>query len=161
MRSVRELMRTMLLLVALLLPGSLLPATELDTRALLEAINSRRAAQGLHPLQANIALTQAAEDRMSEMLDLQYWAHVSPDGRQPFGWLRARGYAYNRAGENLARGFDTAEVLVDAWMESPGHRATMLSPWYRDIGLAVIEGATTGRAEGHSVVALFGSAPTP
>lgn len=148
-------MRASLLLVTLLVPGSLLFAAEINRDTVLATINAKRMEQGLGTLRLDPALSFAAEDRMSEMIDLGYWAHVSPEGKQPFVWLRSRGYIYSRAGENLARGFDTAEVLVDSWLESPGHRATLLSPDYEDLGLAIIEGATTGRAAGHSIVALF------
>lgn len=154
-------MRATLLLFALILSTSSASAAEIRRATLLETINERRQEQGLSPLRLNHSLNLAAEDRMSEMTDLGYWGHVSPEGRQPFVWIRTHGYVYSRAGENLARGFDTAEVLVASWMESEGHRATLLSPDYEDLGLAIMEGSTTGRAGGHSVVALFGSTRLP
>ena len=73
----------------------------------------------------------------------------------PFMWLTLRGYSFSNAGENLAAGFETAEVLVQSWMESPGHRRNILAPQFHDVGIAVIEGAVARRATGRSVVVLF------
>ena len=98
----------------------------------------------------------AAQDRMRDMAELGYWSHVAPDGRSPFLWLHVRNYAYANAGENLSNGFETVKLLVDSWMESPGHRANILSPLYSDCGIDVIDGSTKGRASGRSVVVLFG-----
>jgi uncharacterized protein YkwD len=60
------------------------------------------------------------------------------------------------AAENLANGFETARLLVESWMESPGHRANILGPSYSDCGIAIIEGSTKGPARGKSIVVLFG-----
>ena len=98
----------------------------------------------------------AAEDRMREMIEIGYWSHESPEGRSPFFWLALRGYRFGFAGENLARGFETAQLLVDSWMESKGHRENIMSANFADCGIAVLEGSTTGRASGKSIVVLFG-----
>lgn len=153
-------MRTLLIVISMLVAAPAV-AAPLDPQALLDSINARRAEMHLTPLRLNPALSLAAADRMQEMLDLQYWAHVSPSGAQPFALVRRRGYAYRAAGENLARGFDTAKVLVDAWMESPGHRANLLNPDFEDVGFDIIEGSTTGRSMGNSVVALFARSIVP
>jgi uncharacterized protein YkwD len=129
--------------------------TEITPETVLAQMNAERAAAGIAPLRIDSRLAGAAEDRMVDMEDLGYWAHQSPDGRSPFVWLSSRDYAFSNAGENLATGFDTAEVLVLSWMESPGHRANILSPMYQDCGIAIIDGSTTRRATGKSVVVLF------
>ena len=87
----------------------------------------------------------------------RYWAHESPDGRSPFTWLEPNGYTFHYAGENLATGFDTTEVLVEGWMESPGHRANILSPHFEDCGIAIIDGMTMRRGAGKSIVVMFGA----
>src|SRR6185369_14597583 len=110
------------------------------------------------PLHFDARLNMAAEDRMRDMEDLEYWAHDAPDGRSPFVWLKARGYDFQFAGENLATGFETTEVLVQGWMESPGHRANILSPNYEDCGIAIIDGMTMRRGTGKSIVVMFGAA---
>ena len=150
-------MRKVLLLVIALI-GTSAFAAEITPASVVAEMNVRRAVFGLPPLHLDTRLTEAAGDRISDMEEQGYWAHVSPDGKQPFQWLHPHGYDYHYAGENLASGFDTVEVLVDAWMESKGHRANLLSPLYHDCGVAVIEGSTTGRASGKSVVVLFGRA---
>jgi uncharacterized protein YkwD len=146
--------KVLLLVIALI--GTTAFAAEITPAAVVAEINMRRAVFGLPPLHPDARLEEAAADRISDMEDQGYWAHVSPDGKQPFQWLHPHGYDYHYAGENLASGFDTVEVLVDAWMESKGHRENVLSPLYHDCGVAVIEGSTTGRASGRSVVVQFG-----
>ena len=124
----------------------------------LAGMNSYRAEAGLPPLHLDARLTKAAEDRMHDMEDGGWWSHESPDGVSPFTWLTLRDYGYAAAGENLARGFDTAPFLVQSWMESHGHRENIMSPLYEDCGIAIIDGATTGRATGKSVVVMFAKA---
>lgn len=129
---------------------------EITAENVIRLMNVERAAFGLAPLSADPRLIQAADDRMRHMEDEGFWAHQSPDGVNPFTWLRVRAYDFERAGENLAAGFETARLLVDSWMESPGHRANILSPDFADCGIAIIDGSPTGPAVGKSVVVLFG-----
>lgn len=131
-------------------------AGEITTASILTAMNYYRAQGGLPPLVENAQLDSAANDRMKDMEELGYWAHQAPDGRSPFLWLRLRRYDYRAAGENLAAGFETAELLVQSWMESEGHRANIMSATFADCGVAIIDGSTTGPATGRSVVVMFG-----
>lgn len=144
------------LLLVLLLAATPAFATEITRNAVIAAMNSYRAKFDLPPLHEDARLDAAAEDRMRDMEDLGYWSHDSPDGRSPFAWLPRHGYLFERAGENLAAGFETNELLISSWMESPGHRENILSPDYTDCGVALLEGATMRRAPGKSVVVLFG-----
>lgn len=154
MRFHRHMPKILFLAVALV--GAQAFASDITPASVVAEMNVRRAVFGLPPLQEDARLDAAAADRVNDMEEQGYWAHVSPDGREPFQWLRPRGYEFQYAAENLASGFDTAEVLVDAWMESKGHRQNILSPIYRDCGISIIEGSTTRRASGKSIVALFG-----
>jgi len=115
-----------------------------------------RAQAHLPPLREDGRLDAAAAERMRDMEEQGYWAHQSPDGRSPFVWLLPHGYSFRSAGENLACGFETNELLMAGWMESKGHRENILSPDYADCGVAVIDGSTTGRASGKSIVVMFG-----
>jgi len=136
----------------------LFAATDMTSAAVLDAMNARRAEMGLAPLREDPRLDKAAQDRIRDMEELGYWSHVAPDGRPPFIWLRLRNYDYRAAGENLAAGFDTTDLMVQSWMESEGHRANIMSMAFQDCGIAIIDGSTKGPANGHSVVVLFGRA---
>lgn len=154
-------MRWSIVLIATLAFVAPAYASEITRASVVAEINVRRATFGLPPLREDARLDGAADDRVNDMADNGYWAHISPDGREPFAWMRPHGYEYRFAGENLATGFETTEVLVDAWMESKGHRENILSPLYRDCGVSIIEGSTTRRAAGKSVVVMFGATPEP
>jgi uncharacterized protein YkwD len=148
-------MRRLLLIAILFAASSAASAAEITAETVLAEMNVHRATAGLPPLRHDERLLRAADSRMRDMEELSYWAHVGPDGRSPFMTIRPQGYEFQYAGENLAAGFETAELLVQSWMESKGHRANVLSPLYQDCGVAVIDGATTGRSTGRSVVVLF------
>jgi len=147
-----------ILLLAAVAASLALPAfaAEITRDNVLQAMNTYRAEQGLPPLKFDARLQKATDDRMRDMEELEYWAHESPDGRSPFSWLRAESYDFSFAGENLACGFETNEVLVQSWMESPGHRDNIMSPEYTECGITIIDGSTRGRAAGKSVVVMFG-----
>src|SRR3990172_3890597 len=82
--------------------------------------------------------------KAQDMLDYGYWAHNSPTGKSPWVFIRSSGYNYVYAGENLARGFATADSVMKAWMASPDHRANVLSANYEDVGFAVKLGKLNG-----------------
>jgi uncharacterized protein YkwD len=130
--------------------------TDITRDSVVQQMNRARAAAGIGPLHEDVRLDGAAEDRMKDMEDQAYWAHVAPDGRTPFVWYKPHGYNFSNAGENLAAGFETAEVLLESWMESPGHRDNIMSPLFQDCGVAIIDGSTKGRSTGKSIVVLFG-----
>ncbi|MEO8217365.1 MAG: CAP domain-containing protein [Acidobacteriota bacterium] len=138
-------------------PDPLLKGSEITVGSVLEQINFYRGLHRLMPLRLDDRLSLAAADRIADMEENTYWGHISPRGVQPFVWIAPHGYRFIAAGENLACGFDTPQVMVGSWMESPGHRANILSPIFQDIGIAIIEGSTMGRASGRSVVTMFGS----
>jgi len=144
------------LFLATLLVSVAAAASDITRTTVLEQMNARRLAALVPPLRHDARLDLAAEDRMRDMEDQAYWAHTSPDGRSPFEWLLPRGYDYWFAAENLAAGFETAEVLVDGWMESEGHRDNIMSPMFQECGIAIIEGGTKGKSTGKSIVVLFG-----
>jgi len=144
------------LFLATLLMSVAASASDITRTTVLEQMNARRLAALVPPLRHDARLDLAAEDRMRDMEDQAYWAHTSPDGRSPFEWLLPRGYDYWFAAENLAAGFETAEVLVDGWMESEGHRDNIMSPMFQECGIAIIEGGTKGKSTGKSIVVLFG-----
>lgn len=131
--------------------------TSLSDRALVAAMNRRRVAAGLPPLQLNSRLSLAAGDRIGDMFSKRYFAHVAPDGTQPFVWVAQRGYRYRAIGENLAVGYRSADAVVDGWMRSPGHRQNILGSGFDEIGVAIANGSPTRRYTGPTVVALYAS----
>jgi uncharacterized protein YkwD len=124
---------------------------------ILAAMNDERATRGLTPLTLNPRLTAAASDRANDMFAKRYFAHVSPDGIEPFTWVRQRGYRYRTIGENLALGYRSGGAVVDGWMHSPGHRANILQRSFDEVGIAVADGSPRRGYRGPLVVALYGS----
>lgn len=124
--------------------------------AILAAMNRERAAYGLGPLRINEQLSLAAGDRIGDMFAKRYFAHVAPDGLQPFTWARQRGYRYRTIGENLAVGFRGTSV-VEGWMRSPGHRENILQRDFDEVGIAIADGAPQRGYRGPTVVAMYGA----
>lgn len=97
-------------------PSVLGTYSNISQEALLSMTNQKRQEVGLSPLNLNGSLSQAAAGKASDMFTKDYWAHVSPDGTSPWVFIKASGYNYIYAGENLARGFTTPTDVVNAWM---------------------------------------------
>lgn len=118
--------------------------------------NERRTQAGLLPLSLNSTLSQAAQAKGADMLNKGYWAHVAPDGTQPWAFFTNFGYKYKYAGENLARDFSSASSAVEAWMNSPSHKENLLSSKYKEIGIGVVEGNLAG-IDTTIIVQFFGT----
>ena len=134
-------------------------ASNITPEQVIELTNQRRMENGLAPLRANGALNEIATRKAGDMFAFNYWAHSSPSGRNPWSFFQEVGYRYLYAGENLARDFMASEAVVEAWMNSPAHKDNVLSPHYREIGLAVVDGTLNG-IETTLVVQVFGT-PQP
>ncbi len=123
-----------------------LNSSELTSSGIITWTNTQREAQGLIPLHENAQLRKAAEAKVDDMFAKQYFEHESPDGKTPADVIRKAGYAYIVVGENLALGnFKDDETLVQAWMDSPGHRANILNGKYQEIGTAAKKGMFEGK----------------
>lgn len=114
--------------------------------ALLSSTNVQRAADHESDLNLNQQLTAAAQAKANDMVQKDYWAHNSPDGKTPWTFINAAGYSYQMAGENLAFGFDNASDTIAGWMNSPTHRANILNASYKDVGFGV---ASSPNYQGH------------
>ena len=165
----RTVARTTLAFGCLLAAISALPAAaaanrsaRLDNRerAIVRGINHQRAQYGLAPVRANARLSRAADYHSWEMLDANYFAHTSRDGG-PFD-ERVRRYVNKRAlGETLAMlgggcGRGSARRVVRMWMDSPPHRAILLSGNYRRVGIGKRVGSL-GSSKACVVTADFSS----
>ena len=131
-------------------------ASNISTNEVIALTNQKRQEAGLSPLQNNAQLQEAARAKGEDMLQKDYWAHVAPDGTEPWKFFVDVGYEYRYAGENLAKDFTNPTSAIDAWMASPTHKDNMLSAKYSEIGIAVVEGDLNG-VDTTIIVQLFGS----
>ena len=110
----------------------------------------------LPALKENAKLNMMAEKKVEDMFDNQYFEHISPKGVGVNDLANAQSYEYIIIGENLALGnFRNGDAVVNAWMNSPGHRANILNTKYTEIGIAVGKGLFEGK-ETWIIVQHFG-----
>jgi len=133
---------------------------DISSDQLLSLTNKERQNAGVGSLVLNDKLSQAAQAKAQDMFEYDYWAHNSPSGKTPWVFITSAGYKYTYAGENLARGFATADSVIKAWMASPDHKANVLSANYQDVGFAVKLGKLKGE-ETVLVVEEFGNLYMP
>ena len=131
-------------------------ATAISQPELIRLTNQTRVANGVGALRESVVLDKSAKLKAQNMFAEDYWAHIAPSGKSPWYWFDQAGYVYTLAGENLARDFQTSQGVIDGWMNSPTHRANMLAPGYKDIGMAVVNGVLGGH-ETTLVVQHFGT----
>jgi uncharacterized protein YkwD len=138
------------------------PLTTSSTKAfgaseLINLTNQARTNLGGNSLVTNTQLMSAAQAKAEDMARQQYFAHVAPDGTMGWDYMKQAGYAYEVAGENLAVTNESAETVVESWMNSPSHKANIVNESYQDIGIGM---ATYGDYKGHAgtvvIVALYG-----
>jgi uncharacterized protein YkwD len=114
--------------------------------------NIERTTRGLGSLTFSNRLAKMAEVKARDMINKQYFAHVSPDGTDVTMLAANAGYVYLNLGENLALGdFRSSGDVVTGWMNSPGHRANILNQNYTEIGVAAIMGNYSGRTVWYAV----------
>ncbi|EIV96081.1 CAP domain-containing protein [Frankia sp. QA3] len=106
--------------------------------------NIERGREGLAPLAVDPTLAAAAAEHSRDMVARGFFAHTSPDGRTVSDRVTDLGYRYARVAENIAAGQSTAEEVVAGWMQSPGHRANILIPQLRQIGVGYAVGGEYG-----------------
>jgi len=129
---------------------------EITKSALIELTNKTRRESGLPPLSENPILNEAAKLKAQDMLSKNYFSHKTPEGFWAWNLMEKLGYTYQMAGENLAIGFLDSEEVHKAWLNSPSHRANILNPSFKEIGIAVLKGNFQGN-EVYLVVQLFAS----
>ena len=110
--------------------------------------NQNRQSQNLSPLVVSPTLNNVAEMKVKDMAKFGYFAHTSPDGKEPWYWFNLAGYKYEYAGENLAVDFNDSTDVALAWMNSPTHKANILKNSYTEVGTAV----ATGTYQGNSTI---------
>jgi len=142
--------------------GVLAYATEMSTSGLLSGTNTERANNGgLAALTLNSQLASAAQAKANDMVARNYWSHNTPDGKEPWTFMDAAGYNYQKAGENLAYGFATSSDTITGWMNSPSHRDNILDPVYREVGFGFANAPSyVGTGQETVVVAMYGNPAT-
>ncbi|MCH8741725.1 hypothetical protein IH779_02395 [Patescibacteria group bacterium] len=109
--------------------------------------NIQRNAQGFLPLSENEQLHTVAVLKAQDMFEKQYFGHVSLSGADVGDLAEIAGYKFLAIGENLALGnFEDNQTVVQGWMDSPGHKANILSLRYTEVGVAATRGIFEGKS---------------
>ena len=137
-------------------PASGVDASAITSETVVVLANSARSENGLGELKTSSLLAKAAQAKANDMLARQYFSHNTPDGATPWSFIKAVGYSYTTAGENLAIDFTQAESMQSAWMNSPGHRANILNGNFTEIGIGIVSGTYDNHAT-TIVVQMFGN----
>ena len=138
----------------LIYPGQILTIPEEDAavtqyeQEVIRLVNEIRAQNGLSALTYNWELSRVARYKSQDMVDNRYFSHTSPTYGTPFQMIRSFGLSYRSAGENIAYGQRTPQAVVNAWMNSSGHRANILSSSYTQIDVGYV-------ANGHYWTQMF------
>ena len=128
----------------LIYPGQVLTIPEVDAAVtayeneVIRLVNEERAKQGLKALTANWELSRVARYKSQDMVTNKYFSHTSPTYGTPFQMIKNFGISYRTAGENIAYGQRTPQAVVNAWMNSSGHRANILNSSYTQIGVGYV-----------------------
>lgn len=101
-------------------------------------VNEIRVKNGLRELTYNWELSRVARYKSQDMKDNRYFSHTSPVYGSPFQMMKDFGITYRSAGENIARGQKSPQVVVNAWMNSSGHRANILNSSFTEIGVGYV-----------------------
>lgn len=138
----------------LIYPSQILTIPQLDSTVsayeseVIRLVNIQRTQNGLKPLTANWELSRVARYKSQDMVDNRYFSHTSPTYGTPFQMIRNFGLSFRTAGENIAYGQRTPQAVVNAWMNSSGHRANILNASYTQIGVGYV-------ANGHYWTQMF------
>lgn len=109
-----------------------------EERAVVSLVNEIRAQYGLSALTLDESLCRYARVKSQDMQQNGYFSHESPTYGSPFDMMRSFGISYSYAGENIAMGYSSAQSVVEAWMNSAGHRANILSANFTSIGVGYV-----------------------
>jgi uncharacterized YkwD family protein/spore coat assembly protein SafA len=108
----------------------------------MQLTNQERAKNGLKALTPDWELSRVARYKANDMRDKNYFSHTSPTYGSPFDMMKNFGISYRSAAENIAAGQTTPASVVQAWMNSSGHRANILSTSSTYIGVGYSQGGS-------------------
>lgn len=138
----------------LIYPGDRLTIPQLERAVLsyeaevVRLVNAIRRENGLGELSLNWELSRVARYKSQDMVDKHYFSHTSPTYGTPFQMMKAFGITYRAAGENIAYGYSTPQTVVNAWMNSEGHRKNILNASFTQIGVGYV-------SQGHYWTQMF------
>ncbi|MER5552636.1 CAP domain-containing protein [Streptomyces sp. NPDC002793] len=112
------------------------PSAPSAQAAVLTLVNQERAKAGCSPVTTSASLTALAQDFSEDMAARDFFGHTDPDGATPWDRAAAAG-VQGLGGENIARGQADAQAVMDAWMNSDGHRANILNCDFKTLGIGV------------------------
>ena len=128
----------------LIYPGDLVNVPTTDSAVssyeaeVIKLVNQIRKQNGLKELQTDWQLSRVARYKSEDMKKNNYFSHTSPTYGSPFDMMKAFGISYKGAGENIAKGQKTPQAVVNAWMNSAGHRENILKASYTHIGVGYV-----------------------
>jgi uncharacterized protein YkwD len=120
------------------LAGPDLPASA-NREQVCELVNRVRSENGLPPMRLSARLSNVAQNHANDMYTQGYFSHKNPLGESSFDRMAKEGITYTNAGENIAKGQPTPQEVMKSWMNSPGHRANILSPKFLKLGVGYRE----------------------
>lgn len=115
-----------------------------DELEVFNLINAKRTSAGLSALRIDNEVQNVARIKAQDMVDSNYFSHTSPTYGSPFDMMKNFGIKYKAAGENIA-GNSSNSGAVNAWMNSEGHRANILSNNFNYTGIAVVKSPKYGK----------------
>jgi hypothetical protein len=131
--------------------------TNINPASLLEHTNIERQKNNIPGLQEDLLLEKAAQAKADDMQKRNYWAHQTPEGKDPWIFIATVGYNYAKAGENLAYGFNDSKTIIDGWLNSPSHRKNMLDTTFSEVGFGIASSQNfNGDGPAIIVVAMYG-----
>lgn len=128
----------------LIYPGDKIKIPSADSEALayekevVRLVNLERRRAGLSELSYDWQLSRVARYKSEDMRKNNYFSHTSPTYGSPFQMMKSFGISYRSAGENIAKGQATPQAVVNAWMNSSGHRANILNASFTHIGVGYV-----------------------
>ncbi|MBC8587904.1 CAP domain-containing protein [Paratissierella segnis] len=121
------------------------PAANLsaEEQEVVRLVNIEREKAGLKAFTASSELSRVARAKSEDMAKNNYFNHTSPTYGSPFDMMKQFGIKYSTAGENIAKGYLSAQSVVNGWMNSSGHRANILNPSFNKIGVGAYKAGST------------------
>lgn len=120
------------------------PSLSADEKEVFDLINKQRTNNGLQPLKIDSEVQRVARIKAQDMVNNNYFAHESPTYGSPFNMLKSFKISYKTAGENIAANSSNSGA-VNAWMNSSGHKANILSSNFNYTGIGVVSSTKYGK----------------